>query len=87
MRRELLNAYQFYNLNEVRTMSEEWREDYNSDRPHKSLGYLSPDKYMHQYQCSAEALQVYPQTANENLSKIEEGRLVDKPVKPVENSN
>ena len=26
-------------------MCEEWKEDYNTERPHKSLGYLSPLKY------------------------------------------
>lgn len=45
IRRELLNAYLFTNLAEVRVSSEEWREDYNTERPHKSLGYLSPLKY------------------------------------------
>jgi putative transposase len=45
IRRELLNAYLFNSLAEVRVMSEEWRRDYNSERPHKSLGYLSPLKY------------------------------------------
>lgn len=52
MRRELLNAYLFNSLAEVRVLSEEWREDYNTERPHKSLGYLSPLKYaqMHQSQ-------------------------------------
>ena len=45
VRRELLNAYLFYSLAEVREMSEEWRNDYNTERPHKSLGYLSPIKY------------------------------------------
>lgn len=45
MRRELLNAYLFNSLAEVRVLSEEWREDYNTERPHKSLGYLSPLVY------------------------------------------
>lgn len=45
IRRELLNAYLFGSLAEVRTLSEEWRVDYNTERPHKSLGYLSPFKY------------------------------------------
>ncbi len=45
LRRELLNAYMFYSLAEVRAMSEQWRIDYNTERPHKSLGYLSPIKY------------------------------------------
>ena len=45
IRRELLNAYLFGSLAEVRILSEEWRTDYNTERPHKSLGYLSPFKY------------------------------------------
>lgn len=45
IRRELLNAYLFYSLAEVRIMTEEWRIDYNNERPHKALGYLSPVKY------------------------------------------
>jgi putative transposase len=45
IRRELLNAYLFYSLAEVRSMSREWQIDYNTERPHKSLGYLSPLKY------------------------------------------
>jgi len=46
IRRELLNAYQFDSIAELRTMCEEWRIDYNTQRPHKSLGYLSPLKYL-----------------------------------------
>lgn len=45
IRRELLNAYVFYSLAEVRIMAEEWRHDYNHERPHKALGYLSPVRY------------------------------------------
>jgi hypothetical protein len=49
MRRELLNAYLFNNLSEVRELSQEWRIDYNEERPHKSLGYLSPIMYAEKY--------------------------------------
>ena len=72
MRRELLNAYLFTSLDEARIMCEEWRTDYNQERPHKALGYLSPMKY------SALRHELYPQTVNENHSQIEESRLVDK---------
>ncbi len=40
IRKELLNAYVFTSLTEVRQKTEEWRKDYNTSRPHKSLGYL-----------------------------------------------
>ncbi len=77
IRKELLNAYLFYSLNEVRIMCEEYREDYNTERPHKSLGYLSPLLYASRWR---EEQQLYPQTANGNTLKIEESRLVDKAV-------
>ena len=48
IRRELLNAYMFYSMKEVKIMTEEWRADYNRERPHKALGYLSPVKYAEQ---------------------------------------
>lgn len=79
IRRELLNAYLFYSLAEVRTMTEEWRIDYNTERPHKSLGYLSPLRYAEKHnQGSLNEHKLYPQTANGNHLKIEESRLVDK---------
>jgi putative transposase len=79
MRRGLLNAYLFYSLPEVRMMAEEWQLDYNTERPHKSLGYLSPVKYAEQYyQRRSKEPKLYPQTANGNPSKIEGRRLVDK---------
>ncbi len=71
MRRGLLNAYLFYSLSEVRMMAEEWQLDYNTERPHKSLGYLSPLKYAEQYyQSQSTEPQLYPQTANEIPSKL-----------------
>lgn len=48
LRRELLNAYLFYSLSDIRIMAEDWRIDYNTERPHKALGYLSPLKYAEQ---------------------------------------
>ena len=38
LRKELLDAYLFYSLAEVKAMSEEWRTDYNHQRPHSALG-------------------------------------------------
>lgn len=45
IRRELLNAYVFDSLQQVRDMAENWRTDYNCSRPHASLGYVPPAEY------------------------------------------
>lgn len=49
IRREVLNAYLFYRLSEVREQTRQWQLDYNTERPHKSLGYLSPFKYTEEW--------------------------------------
>lgn len=74
VRRELLNAYLFNSLAEVRAMSEEWRIDYNNERPHKSLGYLSPLRYAEKNKCTA-ALST---PASETSNQIEAQPVVDK---------
>jgi putative transposase len=87
LRRELLNAYLFSSLSEVRMMSENWRLDYNTERPHKALGYLSPIKYAEKFNGDA-ALST---PASGNHLKIAAQRVVDKAVNheniKFENSN
>jgi putative transposase len=45
-REEVLNAYVFETLGEVRRMTAEWLVRYNEQRPHESLGDLSPRQYL-----------------------------------------
>lgn len=45
IRREFLNAYVFRTIEEVRQKAEEYRQDYNAERPHKSLGYVPPAEF------------------------------------------
>jgi putative transposase len=78
IRRELLDAYLFYSLAEVRAMSEQWRMDYNTRRPHKSLGYLPPIQYAG-LKCQQAALST---PASGNPLQIEAQPVVDKAVKP-----
>jgi putative transposase len=79
LRRELLNAYVFTTMDEVRDFCEDWRVDYNTERPHKSLGYLPPAMFAEQwYQRSKYAQQLYPQMGAGNPPKIEGSHLVDK---------
>jgi len=82
IRKELLNAYLFDSLNEVRIMCEEWRQDYNHERPHKSLGYLSPINYLNQWKnntCNQSAALSTP--ASGNHPKIEAQPVVGKAAK------
>jgi putative transposase len=46
LRDECLNQNWFTTLNEVRSIIEEWRMDYNGVRPHSSLGNLSPEEFI-----------------------------------------
>ena len=42
LRDELLNGEIFYSLKEARIVIEQWRNHYNTVRPHSSLGYRPP---------------------------------------------
>jgi transposase InsO family protein len=42
LRDELLNAEEFANVPEARTLGTAWRLDYNHRRPHSALGYQTP---------------------------------------------
>ena len=42
LRDELLNGEIFYSLKEARIVIERWRQHYNHQRPHSSLGYRPP---------------------------------------------
>lgn len=44
-RDELLNAEIFADLTEARSLSVYWRNEYNHERPHSSLGYTPPARF------------------------------------------
>ena len=45
LRDELLNAEEFRDVREARALADEWRRHYNEERPHSSLGYLTPAEF------------------------------------------
>lgn len=45
-RDEILNMYVFKTLNEVRELTDNWIREYNEERPHDSLGDLTPWEYL-----------------------------------------
>ena len=48
-REDVLDAYLFRNLDEVRAQAEVFREDYNENHPHKSLGRKSPNELLNDF--------------------------------------
>jgi len=44
LRDECLNEHWFLNLNEAKRIIEKWRDHYNAERPHSSLGGLTPNE-------------------------------------------
>jgi putative transposase len=51
-REDILDAYLFNDLSQVRILSEEWMEEYNNLRPHESLNGLPPIKYLKLKTCT-----------------------------------
>ncbi len=47
-RQECLNEYWFLSVADAQGRVDAWREDYNSERPHGSLGNMTPDEYADQ---------------------------------------
>ena len=51
-RDECLNREWLLNLREARGVIEDWRQHYNTERPHSRLGYLSPENYIKHHKVS-----------------------------------
>jgi len=45
IREEVLDMYLFKNIQEVQEITNQWINEYNTERPHHSLGNLSPWEY------------------------------------------
>jgi len=49
LRDELLNSWRFDSLREARVIIEDWRRDYNANRPHSAHGELTPAEFTLQW--------------------------------------
>jgi putative transposase len=47
-REEVLDMYLFRDIKEVQTITDKWMDEYNNERPHESLGNLTPRIYRQQ---------------------------------------
>lgn len=57
VRDECLNEHWFTTLEEARRLLEAWRQDYNTARPHSSLGNLTPAEFVNSRQPSPSTIQ------------------------------
>jgi transposase InsO family protein len=57
LRDECLNRELLLNLREARVVIEDFRIDYNQDRPHSRLGYLSPNQWIEKQSSSLDSAQ------------------------------
>ena len=48
-REDILDAFYFNDTHQLQKISDNWREDYNFNHPHKSLGNKSPKEYMSRF--------------------------------------
>ena len=55
LRDECLNVHQFLSLTDAKAKIEAWRQDYNHQRPHGSLGHLTPNEFASQRQARTAA--------------------------------
>jgi putative transposase len=53
LRDECLNEHWFLNLDEARSIAENWRIDYNRIRPHSALNYMTPAEFAKQVENGA----------------------------------
>jgi len=53
LRDECLNAHLFFSIEDARRKLEAWRTDYNTERPHSSLGDRSPRELLEAHEQEA----------------------------------
>ena len=59
-RTEVLNAYVFESLEQVREISAEWLQSYNEERPHDALAVMPPATYRAQLEARSSPIELSP---------------------------
>ena len=68
-REDVLDAYIFSDIEQVKIISEKWREDYNENHPHGSLNGMSPRHYTRLKQEGFYDNQILGELSNSSLSE------------------
>jgi putative transposase len=69
-REDILDAYYFNDLHQLRKLSENWRKDYNLNHPHDSLGKKSPKEFMPRFDDELKLI-IKSERNNNYLSNLE----------------
>ena len=58
-RKEILDAYIFYSINELKSVTHNWMKQYNQYRPHDSLNGLTPELFLMNYYKEKKQLNIF----------------------------
>ena len=67
-RQDILNSYMFENLAQIRNYANAWIWMYNNERPHSSLGYLTPVEFLLKYGKLSTEFPTFQQDINSNIN-------------------
>jgi putative transposase len=72
LRDECLNEHVFCSLAQARRIIEAWRIDYNTLRPHSSLGYLTPEEFAASWRAvhQEQSLEAAPRPATDRAAAV-----------------
>jgi len=70
LRDECLNENWFLTLEYARRIIEDWRIDYNTVRPHSSLGYLTPEEFIQKSEKFSTGMPVEAELINAGYSNV-----------------
>jgi hypothetical protein len=68
LREECFNEHVFLSLDDARGKIERWRIAYNRERPHSSLGNLTPQEFAAKHEMSSAAARTAGPAANQELA-------------------